>query len=446
MKKVLQISVFLLFTTIILCSCVATEKGIQVTQNPQNLATNMTKVPATKVIEATDLGVQITPTSFQNNLESSLAESTPTGMIPTETSTPKSIDVVPNEVEYKCNASNSEFELQKNGNLNGIIVDTKSDAMLLINGEGNELIPTPINNISVTDISPDGKQLAFLISEDSILGWSVTNLLGEQISSYFFEDIQIDQYSWVRWLNDSEIVLPLENNLENYEWIIWSPRENKERRISSVLDGIGEEVIRYGVAPALDPMGELVIYPCERCDGFEYMVKEIESGDNLWSIDIGEKPTGAYRGYPVWSPDGSHIAITGGRSARQNGLWIFDRNGRLVHDIILPDASRAYTADNLFWSPDSQILAFLRLSSDSQGESKQTLAYLSIKTGEVVDFCLNYQRGSGAWSPDSTMIVFLSQENEKPQTLQIIDIEGNVKVLSIKDATDVIGWVNLNNE
>lgn len=240
------------------------------------------------------------------------------------------------------------------------------------------------------------------------------------------------------------MILPLENNKEIYEWVIWTPEENQERRISLQLDGIGDEVIRYGIAPVLDPIGELVIYPCEKCDGSEYMVKEVESGNNIWSIDLGIVPTVAYRGLPVWSPDGAYVAVTGGRSTKQNGLWIFDRNGEVVHNITLPDIDGVYAADALFWSPNSEILAFLRLSFDPQGNSKQTLAYLVINTGEVVDLCLNYQPNSAAWSLDSKMIAFIpSGDNEAQNSVGIVDLEGNVNFLPIDNVSEIHGWVLL---
>lgn len=280
-----------------------------------------------------------------------------------------------------------------------------------------------------------------------ITAWNPNS--GEEIRKSF-ESIRFLAYdATLRWANDSQLMISLENEDELFHWLVWSPFTGEQQVLSVELSGIGNHMQYFQVPPSVDPRLELVAYPCEFCGEAEYVVKSISTGETEWVIDLGPQPSYAYRGPIVWSPDGELVAVVGGRNLIVNGLWIFNRQGGLVHEIVLPDIGGIVAALLLTWSPNSEYLAFSRGSYNDVGKITETLAYISLADGSVIDLCLDFSSAYPVWSPDSMHIAFSQQieSGQKPRFISIVDIHsGDVIQLYDADARNLLGWITLPNE
>jgi Tol biopolymer transport system component len=270
-------------------------------------------------------------------------------------------------------------------------------------------------------------------------------MAGTITSSYILEEIPLSRFTSPKWLNNSKIIFSLENEENIFEWIIWSPETNEEHRLSLTLESAGEEVEIYETFPVLDPIFKAVVYPCYKCNGAEYRVADTQASKIMWDIDLGVHPTTAYRGLPVWSPNGEYLVLGGGRNHSENGLWVYNRDGDLIHDLILPDIESVFAADVLTWSPNNEYVAFRWLkSSELFGDDNKTLAYLAIDDGSVTDLCINFPEGWPVWSPDSDFIAIQMVDQEEQQTyLKIVDVN-NGDIIDFHDGSlfYVIGWAS----
>lgn len=268
---------------------------------------------------------------------------------------------------------------------------------------------------------------------------------GEEIRQTFEGITPLAYDAVLRWAKDFQLILPLENEDEFFQWLVWSPFTGEQETLSAELSGLGNSMVLFKVPPSLDPLLKLVAYPCEFCGEAEYAIKSIETGETAWFIDLGPKPSYAYRSPIFWSPDGELLAIVGGRNSILNGLWIFDRQGKLVYEIVLPDIGSILAANYLAWSPNSNYLAFSRASYNDEGEIISTLAYVSLMDGSVTDLCLDLDTAP-YWSSDSTKIAFSQQIQsfEQPRLISIVDIDsGEVVQLYDDKGHNLLGWIAL---
>ena len=100
------------------------------------------------------------------------------------------------------------------------------------------------------------------------------------------------------------------------------------------------------------------------------------------------------------SPNGRHIAYVAG-PAGQKALWVQDLDQDEPRRIVAAGGQ----ADNPFWSPDSEFIAF---------RSGDELKKVSLRGGSVVTVCRipHYLHSSGSWSLDGAWIVFSSPDEK----------------------------------
>lgn len=133
---------------------------------------------------------------------------------------------------------------------------------------------------------------------------------GEEIRQTFEGITPLAYDAVLRWAKDFQLILPLENGDEFFQWLIWSPFTGEQETLSAELSGLGNNMVLFKVPPSLDPLLKLVAYPCEFCGEAEYAIKSIETGETAWFIDLGPKPSYAYRSPVFWSPDGELLATS----------------------------------------------------------------------------------------------------------------------------------------
>ncbi len=293
-------------------------------------------------------------------------------------------------------------------------------------------------------VSADHRWLSYAIYTPAIsFDYVVLNPRTGEIIERSFGDIQIPRYDYNGWLNASQVVIPIVNQAETYQWIAWSPFTQAEIERTVELTGIGGANEHYRVRPAVDPWFELVAYACSSCGEDEYLVKSLQTGETLWGIDIGGSPDTFFRQTPVWSPDGRFLTIIFGL----NKVWIFNRSGEIVSKLDLPfDGKIEYWIGSSFiWSPDSNFLAFTRAISETRETGVEILSLYSFNDLQYYDLAQVRTIGEIVWSYDGTKLFHVNDRDATDevnietifdlptcQSIQIID----------RDEHLLIGWIN----
>lgn len=122
---------------------------------------------------------------------------------------------------------------------------------------------------------------------------------------------------------------------------------------------------------------------------------------------------------PSWSPDGRYIAFTTEGGYGAGCLCVIEVETSTLM-VLMNDV---YLQDGIFWSPDSQQIAFALRES-----SERDIYIANIQTGEHYNLTdsPNRQEYWPRWSPDSAHIVFMAYRMFGPDTrpdIQIVDLQ-----------------------
>ena len=328
-----------------------------------------------------------------------------------------------------------------------VLSGTNFDAPLLFMSDND-----PARKIGLPAISPDNKWLAYSTYQANgnfvSLEITVINSQGDIEARGSFSDPSL--LPLVIWSNPSTLIIPLGNQSEVFEWLLWEPFTDKEERLQIPMSGIGNAIENFNVIPAIDPTLSFVIYPCDRnaCGEAEYLVKNLQTGEIEWSVDLSPNPPN-YRGQPLWSPNGEYLAIFGGYDVILNRLWILDRQGNLIFQIALPDTGGTVAAIQLTWAPNSENLSFLRrFKNPIEGPLYiERISYINVREGIINEFCIDTEAGTSSfvWSPDSTKLA-LSQQLERiensPHLITIVNLfSTNITQLYDSDQHILVGWL-----
>lgn len=242
--------------------------------------------------------------------------------------------------------------------------------------------------------SPDSRYLAFIAATSRGLGLFVSpidsrqsaNLVGLGAPMYF---------SWSP--NSQELVLHSRSDINR---VIEPQLGNTTVHLGS-YDGFR--------VPAYSPDGKQIAFVAPFEDGGIVTVSAIDSlGDSEQIINVG--PYSAL----LWSPEGDRLAIadgavSGGPAFQR--LRVVSLNGKQVQPITTEDLLAFY------WSPNSQLLAWVALDSDRQSfkwrvsesfrDNGRDVFYLQ-PSGEfftLLNFFDQYAYSHNPWSPDSSKLV-----------------------------------------
>jgi Tol biopolymer transport system component len=128
---------------------------------------------------------------------------------------------------------------------------------------------------------------------------------------------------------------------------------------------------------------------------------------------------------PVWSPDGTHIAFSGGTNpnSEPDDIYVMNADGTNLRQI----TSGTEIDWNPAWSPDGTRIAFARLVN-----GHANIFVVDLETLEAVQLADNTfgQDQNPAWSPDGTKIAFGRNIDTIP-SIYVMDADGsNVTRLS----------------
>lgn len=373
---------------------------------------------------------------------------------PDNSSTPTAVPTV--QVFQQCTESEPEL-VEESSLLQGLILVGKWEEGVGIAILGSDGMRIPATVYFYTEqllegVSPDGKWIATssltdIIDESSnryTVEVNVTDFDAERSFQKIYEEVSLSSFDNLRWANNSQLVLPLKNQGDLFQWLVWKPLTGEEEILSVELMGIENAMSFYQVSPSYDPNLELVIYPCELCGSTAYIVKNLKTGQTEWTLNFDPEPSYAYRGTPVWSPNAEYVVVGGGITGALNRLKIVNRDGTTLYDIGLPDAGVA-AAERLVWSPNSEYLAFSRANPNPNEPFgyNSTLAYVRLSDGAVIDVCVDLPITTIEWSPDNTKIAF-SQRNEEDESLNVISIvdinTGDIFQLYDPGNHSIVGW------
>jgi dipeptidyl aminopeptidase/acylaminoacyl peptidase len=203
-------------------------------------------------------------------------------------------------------------------------------------------------------------------------------------------------------------------------------------------------------APVVSPDGAWVAYTVSKVDA-----KDDKNSSQLWMVSWDGKQDVQLTfskdgvGEPQWSPDGKYLAFTSGReaagdkAAKGSQVWVLDRRGGEAQQLTnVKEELEGYK-----WSPDSKTLLLTIQERDEPEEKggkpappkpividryhykEDRVGFLSQKqphlylfdvatkkltklTNGPVDGAGSYEEESGTWSPDGTMVAFVSNQSK----------------------------------
>ncbi len=293
----------------------------------------------------------------------------------------------------------------------------------------------------VYQVSPDGKWVAILhekLDGQRVLGHDLILLSSnpreriiipwnEGSWSYHIQGWLSDS-QWLfinpRYTSEDEKPFPVDD-----EVILFNPFTQERKLLSLPASMYPEGTIRFDFAEGWGYHGTSVVY-----DPFLSRVAYLEDEETmvLWDLHneqelwrFVDKRTRMRNNYPIWSPDGSWLALIDG--FRSEDDWVFrillvHRDGEIVKASEIFPHLNGFVPSFSQWSPDGRYLSFLWVPSP-EGSFYHTIL-LEATSLEVIDYhdCFDETFDFPEWSPNGQQFALWSEEE---QSLVIVDVANN---------------------
>lgn len=298
---------------------------------------------------------------------------------------------------------------------------------------------SPDSILAEWGISPNSEWLSYLDFTNVHLfdAWVENPKIGEKISRHF-EGITISSRN-VYWANNHQIVIPLRNKGDYFQWIVWDPFAQSEERVSARLTKIGKSAYdEYVYFHVYNPNTGTILYVCEQCGDNEFQIYDLDRGEIVESIDFSGGPFDDTEWAPYFTPGMQYTAFHFGG----NKIWIFDENGASLLKVTMPFVEYlSWTGRTFRWSNDGKYLAMFR---ENPGTPEYYLSILDVKHQTMKNLCAQIPPSTLQWSYDNRYIIAMSDRSadDTDGTLSIIDVNtGEGETMTITDDGYLVGWL-----
>lgn len=165
---------------------------------------------------------------------------------------------------------------------------------------------------------------------------------------------------------------------------------------------------------SLDPKGELVLYTACDQSNCGVVMRNIQTGKDVWKTENGHKPYAP----ASWTENGEKVVFSMMSPNNQEAqLVLINRDGKGVKIYTPLDEERVIR--DVSFSPDGHYVYFAEWWSADHGPGY----VLDVNTGEIRNICTpGYLLGSARWLPESNQLVYTVRKGNDPLDLGIMEL------------------------
>ncbi len=294
-------------------------------------------------------------------------------------------------------------------------------------------------------VSPDGRWLAFLESrfDDELrLKTRTLHLLSKSGRSLDMTDWP-EHWQWLLgWLDTSRLMLWMPH-LGRAQVTVLDPFTGAAQRLTPDLPGLTPSRWTNPESILYNATLDRVTYPSREWP-FDFSVMDLEANRLMWVGEVGS--------VPVWSPDGSTLAMAYSVCGDCRALITLDQKGAVTFltDPTDPNDETSFVdVWGISWSPDSKTIAAWGEipSPDISSTSTWNLAIVNVQGRSVRDTCLEFEGyfyGQTVWSPDGDWLAFADWERSPGYWTElvttVVDLRGE-RAYKLRQGATPFGWM-----
>ncbi len=286
--------------------------------------------------------------------------------------------------------------------------------IFLLRVDGGQEIPLVEHeaNDTVLGWTPDGKGILFASNRTgSIDSWVIPVADGQPQGAPGLVRKDIGEVTPLGFTRDGSFYYGVQAALSD---VFIATLDIEPGKLLSPPAPLARRFVGNNNSPAWSPDGKFLAYVLGRTPRYKSIlcIRSMETGEER---DINPA---MYFGWPIWSPDGRTILVSGMKTESREGFFFIDPQSGELTPFVLNEGERF--VQQAAWSPDSKTVFFRRFSGDLK---EGWYIKRDVASGQEVELLHNYPINESAVSPDGQRIVFRSYE--KPDiTLKTMLVSG----------------------